>query len=77
MIEELWFSKTPLFPCQWLSLASDGHVKDLLLSLGGAVCTVVCEHCPLNSIERKLVKSIISGKKVPLASGVGESCVKY
>ena len=75
MIEELWFSKTPLFPCQWL--ASDGHVKDSLLNLGGAVWTVVCEHCPLSSIERKLVKSIISGKKVLLASGIGESCVKY
>ena len=52
MIEELWFSKTRLFPCPWLSLASDGRVKDLLLNLGGAICTVVREHRPLSSIER-------------------------
>ena len=63
MIEELWFSKTPLSPCQWLSLASDGHVKHLLLNVRGAICTVVREYCPLRSIERELVKSIISGGK--------------
>ena len=63
MIEELWFSKTHLFPCQWFSLVSDGDVKHLLLNLRRAFCTVVCEYCPLSSIERELVKSIISGGK--------------
>ena len=72
MIEELYFIKTLLFPCQWLSLASDGHVKDLLLNQGGAVSTVVCEHCPLSGIEWKSVKRIISGKKVLLVSGIGK-----
>ena len=63
MIEELWFSKPSLYSCQWLSLASDGHVNHLLLNLRGAICTVVREYCPLSSIERELVKSIISGGK--------------